>query len=133
MELRWLSDTDSWTFIESQVSKSKPVSKRCSSTSSIHWNFEAPKIPYLHKTFSAQGQRNGLPPCILSQSDHPAAEGEHTGSSTSWLVEGVCTNHGFCEKPKVFTYLVLFLLENLGHVWSFYHALSCCTEAAVIY
>lgn len=121
--------TKSWTVAESQVSKSNPVSKWCSSTCSIHWNLKTPKIPYPHKTFSGQGQRSGLLPCILSQSDHPTTEGGHIGSSsTSWLAEEVHTNHGFCEKLGSLYLSGIFSFRKPGPSLKFYNALSCCTE-----
>lgn len=45
--------------------KSNPVSKWCSSSTAIHWNLEAPEIPYLNKRSSGQGQRSELPSASL--------------------------------------------------------------------
>lgn len=119
---------------ESQVSKSNPVSNGVPVTVSIHWNLDTPKIPYLHKMFSEQGQRRGLLPCNLSQSDHPATEGEHTGSSsTSWLVKEVRTNHGFCEKLGSLYLSGTSSFRKPGPSLKFYCALSCCTEATLIH
>lgn len=129
MELRWHSDTDSWTLAEFQVSKSNPVSKWCFSSTAIHWNLEAPKVPYLNEGFSGQGQRCGLPSWIPSQSAHPMAKGEHRVLFHSFAArQGLFKPWVLWKTLKSFC-IGIFSFRKPRASLKLCHALSHCTKA----